>query len=410
MSVQQIQVNNPSFDFEIQNLRTNFIGVSVSNPLTVFNTTLKDTVYVLNKNTKSVHFDNLEHKDSVLRNRNLSSNDKYLITTVSETVREGDSILFKYKLEFKGFVIGILTIKYAYSYYIKENTLILPFQSFPIHAVYRVINPGVLVEHYYGQSIVEPNRRTGILDMNFIVRCHTKDKIEISEDLTISVNLINGGFVPNENPEPMTTQCIAGSLGFVSYSNCYKREKFIDSECNITYGEPIYDPSYCTNCPQSGVSLGFEAYSSCYKREKFSDGNCGYTYGAPIYDSSYCNQSITDSTIWNTNPDGLIIYDVAINSQRVVGPPSAFSYNVSDWPVTNTGIPTTVTPQFMMSSNYNTVVVYTSESDVIPINPNEHGIRITADNGTYQATRYLSGSTNYVFNNVPSNNIQIQLF
>lgn len=186
-------VNSPTFDFKLVDLNINFIGVSVSDQLK--STSVLDTVYVLNKNNKAVHFNGLALKDVVLRNRNLTSDVKNLIVTTSDITSVGDFVSLKYTYQYKGQPIGMLEIRYPWSYYTQENTLILPFQSFPIEAVYNVIDPGVLVNQYYGQSITEPNKKTGIIDANFVVTCSNKDGNILTEDITISVDVINGGFV-----------------------------------------------------------------------------------------------------------------------------------------------------------------------------------------------------------------------
>ena len=257
-------VSSPVLKFNITNLSINFHGVSVSNPLTsttpspntkTYNqyTTTSDKIYLLNKNTKSLKFNEIVFKDAILRNRNLTSLDKNLITSKVETSKNINELVYiKRTFLYKNQPIGRLDISYPYSYYNKENILILPFQSFPVSAQYTVLDPGgFFINHYYGQSVVEPNKRTGIIDVNFSVNCVSLKGLPINEDLTISINLINGGFI-----KPIV---------------------------------PSVDPNGCINPPANGTILRYEKVSDCYKRAVIADGNCGVTYGSDEYDPSYCS-------------------------------------------------------------------------------------------------------------------------
>lgn len=267
----------PLCEFNIFNLKTTFIGVSVSNPNN-YNTSITDKVYILNKNTTSVKFSSVVYKNAVLRNRNLSSSDKNLTISNSVTEMIDDNISIKNTFSFKGNNIGVLDVRFPYSYYIKDNVLILPFQSFPISGEYSVLSPGSSFQ-YYGQSLAEPNKKTGILDVNYNVNCIDQNGNPITEEITISVDLMNGGFVRPTDPGVCAYPQPAGTfVGYDQAQDCYKKPKIADGHCGFTYGDPVYDGSYCeapptTEAPTTEIQVnGQVSYNADYN----SSGNKWY--------------------------------------------------------------------------------------------------------------------------------------
>ena len=300
-------VASPIFGFKIMNLSTNFYGVSVSNsivsstttpPTITYNqyTSTTDKLYVLNKNTKSVKFNDIKFKDAVLRNRNLTSVDKNLIVTKTNVSKDvNDLVKISQTFSFQNQIIGVLVISYPYSYSIKENVLIMPFQSFPISAQYTVLDPGgFFVDHYYGQSLAEPKKRTGMLDVNFTVNCVSLEGLPINEDITVSVNLINGGFILPVKPPINPTEC--------TYKGVY------------------------------GTFIKWVQSIDCNRKGMYADGNCGFYYGVDIPDNTYCATPTTTTT--TTKSTGTFVISNSYNSYitNVIGnslPPLTYT-NTND--------------------------------------------------------------------------------
>jgi hypothetical protein len=381
MPIEILEVNNPTLDFKMNNLEINFVGVSVSDPKTdsvtgdpIFygsdvtpNAPLHDKLYILNKNTKSVFFNDVKLKDAVLRNRYLSSNEKNLITSSVQATKVNEDVNIKHTFQYNGRTIGVLDIRFPYSYYIKENVLILPFQSFPIQAFYTVVDPGVLPKHYFGKSVNEPDRRTGTLDMNFIVSCATKEGTEINEDVTISVNLINGGFVRN-------------SGGIV-----------------ITPGGGGDDPDDGPDivCPPVGTLLGYVCTNGCYKTPKYANGNCGYTLGAGVYDEAYCGCT-PSTTNWEIAVEN---FNSSIDMLTING--SQYNYIMIDgsFPVNWSNSPTHIGPPNFVNSTVGVQITFGGGSPTLTV----------TGPGGYNQSQQVTQSGWYYFNNVPAQGVIIHL-
>jgi hypothetical protein len=74
-----------------------------------------------------------------------------------------------------------------------SNAVLYPYQSYKVGAQYIVKNVNNLNYQYYGKTKLAPNKKNGIIDINCKINVYTDSGLAtlISNDLTLSVNLIN---------------------------------------------------------------------------------------------------------------------------------------------------------------------------------------------------------------------------
>jgi hypothetical protein len=212
----RVTEKQPVFDFLIKNndFYINTHGVSVTEFDKSYTTLSDGKFYVLNKNNKTFYFNGL-YLSSVRMRRENGYPTIALRAKLIDTRVIGNFVYEDYYLNFRGKDIGKLTISRLTRFANNNNIMVSPFQSIEMYATYSVLNVNNLSLQYYGKSNIAENKNKGTIDVNFNIRCFTDKEYtnQISENLTITINTINSGFVPTAPPSIIGTTGTSGTSG-----------------------------------------------------------------------------------------------------------------------------------------------------------------------------------------------------
>jgi hypothetical protein len=193
----RVTEKQPVFDFLIKNndFYINTHGVSVTEFDKSYTTLSDGKFYVLNKNNKTFYFNGL-YLSSVRMRRENGYPTIALRAKLIDTRVIGNFVYEDYYLNFRGKDIGKLTISRLTRFANNNNIMVSPLQ-------------------YYGKSNIAENKNKGTIDVNFNIRCFTDKEYtnQISENLTITINTINSGFVPTAPPSIIGTTGTSGTSG-----------------------------------------------------------------------------------------------------------------------------------------------------------------------------------------------------
>lgn len=195
----RVSEKQPVFDFMIkrEDFYINTHGVSITESNKSFTTYNDGLFYILNKNNKPIYFNGIYLVNSRLRKeRGFPGNS--LRVTLNTTTFSGNFMYENYFLSFRGRQIGQLTISRLRMFENNSNLLLNPFQSIELSATYQALNLNNLDLHYYGKSRLNQDKKKGTIDINFTIRCFADKAFtqQVNETLTISVNVVNTGYVP----------------------------------------------------------------------------------------------------------------------------------------------------------------------------------------------------------------------
>jgi hypothetical protein len=188
----------PKFEFMLKDSEfyINTPGVSVTDPDKSYTALSDGLFYVLNTNKSPIIFNSLTIGTLSLRNNSIGSSD-YISATLGDTTYDINGYRYdNYVITYKDIKIGALTISTNQKWENGQNVKINPFQSLEFGATYTVINVNNLGVQYYGNM---PDKLKGVLDIDFLVKCYRDVSLTdvITQNLTISVNLINTGYIPD---------------------------------------------------------------------------------------------------------------------------------------------------------------------------------------------------------------------
>jgi len=181
------------FDFMVKNdyFYINTPGVSIDDS-TRSSTNINDGLFrILNKNNKAVFFGNLA-LTSVKFRGDTGNNVGDLKCVLDETTTDSGFQYDKYLINFKGNDIGKLTIRRDLIYSDGSGTVISPFQSIELGAIYEVLSTDNSNIHYFGQSPAFPNKTIGVIDVNYTIVCYEEQEMltSFTEPLTFTITTV----------------------------------------------------------------------------------------------------------------------------------------------------------------------------------------------------------------------------
>lgn len=188
----------PKFEFMVKSddFYINTHGVSVTESPKSYTSYNNGLFHILNKNNRPLYFGDVTISNVKLRNEN-GYPDSLISYTKENDIISDNTLTEVYKLKFRNQIIGELKIIRPTPYTNGSGLIIQPFQSISFSAVYTVINLNNLNLQYYGKSDLRPTQKKGVIDFNFTITTYS-DKLlnnKITEQLTITVNTINSGYV-----------------------------------------------------------------------------------------------------------------------------------------------------------------------------------------------------------------------
>lgn len=187
--------------------------------------------YIMNRNNTSIYFNKITISKIIARNA--SRNDNFTISLYDRVVdvdylydiyyiyysknpnatsRVTTNITNKRQYSTTDInIIGKLTIRTNLKDLVSNTVRLLPFQSIEFAVSYEVINVNNLSWQYYGKTPQTPNQRKGTIDIIFDVYCYQDESLvhEIRDNVVISVNLVNTGYVPTVIQPPVIVVPIA---------------------------------------------------------------------------------------------------------------------------------------------------------------------------------------------------------
>lgn len=203
VSEQRVVYKMPVFNFSIPKVDfyINTPGVSVVGPDKYITQESEGKFHILNPNTKSIYFNNItflkaQYRDPKLRS-NISSlklklTEEYDETNLvgSENI-EGTRHYQVFQLLNNGRLIGKLTLVTPVGL-LDSNKMLLPLTTLEFSAFYEVMNLNSLDTHYYGKTSNDPDKRVGIIDLTFNIKCFSDSAFNnaINEEVVISVVLV----------------------------------------------------------------------------------------------------------------------------------------------------------------------------------------------------------------------------
>lgn len=212
----------PVFDFMVQDsdFYISTHGVSVTELDKSYTTLSNGLFYILNRTSKSFVFNSLNVTSVRFRNESAipASTLKFSFnrTTYNTSLTQRFDI---YDILFRSKIIGELRISRKTKYDNDVNFTLNPFQSIEFGASYSVRNVNMLDTQYYGLSNINPNRRRGTIDIGLTIKSFTDLAMTnaVYEPITLTVNLVNTGYVPAVIAPPSGTSGTAGTSGSVYY-------------------------------------------------------------------------------------------------------------------------------------------------------------------------------------------------
>lgn len=189
----------PVFEFLIKepDFFINVPGVSVTE---VFKSKTKiddGEFFILNKGNNPIYFIDVELVSVRLRRNNRIPNLNMGMVKLGSYVTN-NKIYYEYDITFRNNSIGNLKLYRPQSFEANSKKSLFPFEAFKLNAVYNVQNINVLPLHYYGENLIEKNKMIGTIDFNFNFNFYEDKNFDniITDYVTVSVNLINSGYVP----------------------------------------------------------------------------------------------------------------------------------------------------------------------------------------------------------------------
>lgn len=219
----QTKISEPVFDFYIPNSEfyLNTPGVSVASVAKSATNIEDGTLNIMNKTNQIIYYKSLVFNNATVRNPNYVSYNKNLIVTKTDTTYDDNYAYEIYSVSKNeqrttintrsisslvaptSILIGYLQVRYPIEYYSGSVLKINPFECVPISVNYQVSGVGDLTTQIYGQTSDAPNRKVGTFDFNFSVQTYDSDPNSItstpnisSQDLVVSINLVNTGYIP----------------------------------------------------------------------------------------------------------------------------------------------------------------------------------------------------------------------
>jgi hypothetical protein len=221
-TVVQTEINEPVFGFYIpeNEFYINIPALSVAiNSKSATN--FDDCSFsILNKNSVPIYYKDIVLNSGVIRGSYVKSSDRNLIINLNSTTTDDTYTYITYSvqrnLQLKSFktatfinsspnspIIGYLTLRVLNKYYNNTGIIIYPYESVPFSANYIIENVGDLTNQFYGNTNTTPNKKVGTFDFSFLIETYDSDPKNINkipnilqEELVISVNLVNTGYVP----------------------------------------------------------------------------------------------------------------------------------------------------------------------------------------------------------------------
>jgi hypothetical protein len=219
----QTPISEPVFDFYIPNSEfyLNTPGVSVASVAKSATNIEDGTFNIMNKTNQIIYYKSLVFNNATVRNPNYVSYYKNLTVTKTNTTYDDNYAYEIYSVSKNeqrtsintqsisslvaptSILIGYLQVRYPIEYYSGSVLKINPFECVPISVNYQVFGVGDLTTQIYGQTTNAPNRKVATFDFNFSVQTYDSDPNSTtstpnisSQDLVLSINLVNTGYIP----------------------------------------------------------------------------------------------------------------------------------------------------------------------------------------------------------------------
>lgn len=191
----------PVFDFMVQDSEfyINTHGVSVTELGKSYTALSNGLFYILNKSSRSFVFNSLNVTSVRFRNESAIPATTLKISFNRTTYDTSLTQRYdRYNILFRSKIIGELLISRKTKYDNDLNFTLNPFQSIEFGATYSVKNVNMLDTQYYGSSNINPNRRKGTIDIGLTIKSFTDLAMTnaVFESVTLTVNLVNTGYVP----------------------------------------------------------------------------------------------------------------------------------------------------------------------------------------------------------------------
>jgi hypothetical protein len=191
----------PVFDFMIQHddFYINTHGVSVTELSKSYTSLSNGLFYILNKTNQPFVFDSLTVNSVKFRNESAIPANTLKINFFETTYNTSKTHKYDtYNVLFRSQVIGQLTLSRKVKYDNNLNFVLNPFQSIEFGATYLVKNLNMLDVQYYGASNINQDNKKGTIDITLIIRSYSDLAMTnvVYESITLSVNLVDTGYVP----------------------------------------------------------------------------------------------------------------------------------------------------------------------------------------------------------------------
>jgi hypothetical protein len=191
----------PVFDFMVQydDFYINTHGVSVTEYAKSYTPLSSGKFHILNKTNQPFVFNSINVSSIKFRNESAipasALKISFLETVYNKTLTERYD---KYNVSFRSKVIGSFTLSRKTKYDNNANFVLNPFSSIEFGATYSVINLNQLDVQYYGASNINPDSKRGTIDIALTIKTFTDLAMTnaVYESVTITVNLVNTGYVP----------------------------------------------------------------------------------------------------------------------------------------------------------------------------------------------------------------------
>jgi hypothetical protein len=191
--------NQPEFDFMLSKdeFYINTPGVSVTEPSKSYTTYSEGIFYILNRNTSPIYFGDIQLTSIKFRDENgYPANAISFSFSSDRMVRQ--IVYSDYDVFFSGNKIGVFTIARNSKYLSKNKSVIYPFQSVEMSAMYRVFNIKNSKIQYFGKSNLNKDKKLGILDLELSITCYSdvNESITINDTMITTLKLVNTGYMP----------------------------------------------------------------------------------------------------------------------------------------------------------------------------------------------------------------------
>ena len=192
----------PVFDFKIfrDDFYINTHGVSVTESTKSFTTLNNGLFHILNKNNQPMVFNGITLTSVRFRNESAVPANTLKHVFVNTTYNASNTYAYdNYNILFRSNVIGTLSISRSIEHANDLNFILNPFQSIHFGATYTFKNVNLLDVQYYGASNINKDKKVGTLDMRLTIKSFTDltYTTPIYDSMTITVNLVNSGYVPS---------------------------------------------------------------------------------------------------------------------------------------------------------------------------------------------------------------------